>query len=304
MMRISQGDPAGAREDMMVLRRFASLLGREPLLVSQVSSSGLELLSHRIGLAILSSASPDAQECRRLVSDMLATPIRRNFADAAGYSERLTVLDNGTIITGQGLAQLTDEISGARAYYDLFDPASAMESVNAWYDRFTKAWGQRSYPTRTADAYAVLTDLTEQARSAMRSVTTARGAAELLLLPPAARRREVGRLTGTIAAALALPFLEATSRTFTDTEVRGRILLVAAALAAYHAECGRYPDSLAELAPAYLDRVPEDGFIDQPFHYRRTDTGFKLYSVGRDMVDNGGDPRHDADLVLQVGPSN
>ena len=51
----------------------------------------------------------------------------------------------------------------------------------------------------------------------------------------------------------------------------------------------RYPDTLAELVPAYLDPLPADIITGQPLHYRRTEDGqFILYSVGWDETDEGG----------------
>ncbi len=57
-----------------------------------------------------------------------------------------------------------------------------------------------------------------------------------------------------------------------------------AALAAerFRREHGRWPETLAELVPKYLDRVPEDPFAGAPLGYRRTADGVKIYSVGPD----------------------
>jgi hypothetical protein len=70
-----------------------------------------------------------------------------------------------------------------------------------------------------------------------------------------------------------------------------RILELQLALRAYHLDHRQYPDSLSKLTPECLPRVPDDPFADPaPFHYRRAATGFVLYSVGPDGVDNHGTP--------------
>jgi len=52
---------------------------------------------------------------------------------------------------------------------------------------------------------------------------------------------------------------------------------------------GKYPDSLAALAPQYLQPVPHDVIGGQPLHYRLTQDGrFVLYSVGWNETDDGG----------------
>jgi hypothetical protein len=60
------------------------------------------------------------------------------------------------------------------------------------------------------------------------------------------------------------------------------------ALAEYHRRHGRYPESLDNLIPDFLPRLPLDYADLQPLRYHRTDDGYLLYSVGLDGVDDGG----------------
>lgn len=55
-----------------------------------------------------------------------------------------------------------------------------------------------------------------------------------------------------------------------------------------------YPETLAELVPTYLDKVPLDIVNGDPLRYRRDDNGrFTLYSIGLDGNDDGGDLKKD-----------
>ena len=68
-----------------------------------------------------------------------------------------------------------------------------------------------------------------------------------------------------------------------------RFLLLQLALRAYKLENNKFPDSLYELAPNYLTKVPVDPFgNDKLFIYRRTGDKFILYSLGPDCKDDGG----------------
>jgi hypothetical protein len=60
-----------------------------------------------------------------------------------------------------------------------------------------------------------------------------------------------------------------------------------AALAAerFRREQKRWPDSLAELVPKYLGRVPEDAFDGKPLRFRRTEEGVEIFSVGPDNLE-------------------
>ncbi len=100
-----------------------------------------------------------------------------------------------------------------------------------------------------------------------------------------------GNVAGEILPALMLPALE---RVF-EQKCRRQVLITATrlllALKAYKMETGRLPERLDVLVPAYIDAVPRDGFDGQPFRYDR-DEGI-IYSVGKDLVDDGGTGRPD-----------
>ena len=63
------------------------------------------------------------------------------------------------------------------------------------------------------------------------------------------------------------------------------------------------------LAPRYIAKVPVDIFSQSPLHYRRTERGYVVYSVGANRKDDGGKPREpgrymENDLVIQVPAAN
>ncbi len=55
----------------------------------------------------------------------------------------------------------------------------------------------------------------------------------------------------------------------------------------YRETHGRYPAALSELTQ-HGARLPTDPFNDQPYHYRLEGSGFRLWSVGTNGVDDGG----------------
>lgn len=63
---------------------------------------------------------------------------------------------------------------------------------------------------------------------------------------------------------------------------------VALAAERYRRDNGRWPATLEELVPTYLDRVPLDPFDGKPLRLGRFAEGIVIYSVGVDQVDNGG----------------
>jgi hypothetical protein len=61
------------------------------------------------------------------------------------------------------------------------------------------------------------------------------------------------------------------------------------ALKAYKEEKGHLPDSLSELVPKYLPKVPIDPFDGKPLRYSK-EKGI-IYCVGKDLKDSGGSPK-------------
>ncbi len=56
----------------------------------------------------------------------------------------------------------------------------------------------------------------------------------------------------------------------------------------YRQARGRWPESLADLVPAYLTKVPTDPFDGQPLRFTRLADGVAVYSVSADGNDDGG----------------
>lgn len=79
------------------------------------------------------------------------------------------------------------------------------------------------------------------------------------------------------------------------------LTLTACALERYRLANGGHPAALTELVPRFLDRVPSDPMTGEPLRYvRAADGGFKLYSVGGDGMDNGGELEQRTDPPMDL----
>ena len=67
-----------------------------------------------------------------------------------------------------------------------------------------------------------------------------------------------------------------------------RYALAAAAAERFRRDKGRWPETLDELVPAYLARVPADPYDGKPLRFNRLPDGVLVYSVGPDRKDDGG----------------
>ncbi len=65
----------------------------------------------------------------------------------------------------------------------------------------------------------------------------------------------------------------------------------ALAVERYRLATGQLPGQLADLVPIYMKQVPQDPFDGQSLRYSRLGKGYVVYSIGRDLSDNGGQER-------------
>lgn len=88
-----------------------------------------------------------------------------------------------------------------------------------------------------------------------------------------------------------------------DNQAQNAMLLLTLALRAYKLEHGAYPETLTRLTPGYVKAIPDDPFANSgPLRYKRTATGYALYSVGPDGQDDGG--RAIRDYKPTAGPAD
>lgn len=64
--------------------------------------------------------------------------------------------------------------------------------------------------------------------------------------------------------------------------------MLACALERYRLANGQYPESLTALTPQFIEKIPRDVINGGDLIYQRTGTGFSLYSIGWNEIDDGG----------------
>jgi hypothetical protein len=79
---------------------------------------------------------------------------------------------------------------------------------------------------------------------------------------------------------------------FCEMELRSlaqiRAAQTALAIERYRLKVGRPPEGLDSLVPEYLATIPTDPFTGQSLKYRELARGYVVYSVGKDLSDDGG----------------
>lgn len=85
-----------------------------------------------------------------------------------------------------------------------------------------------------------------------------------------------------------------------STEAQRRIVAAEIAATRFRLQHGRMPTELAKLVPDYLPEEPRDPFGEEPLHWRFAEDSLTVWSVGRNLTDDGGEgdfTRREPDLV-------
>jgi hypothetical protein len=98
-----------------------------------------------------------------------------------------------------------------------------------------------------------------------------------------------------LVSRMTLPALSRTHQKFASFESVRRLTCTAIALHQHRLKHGQFPASLGALVPEFLAEVPRDFMDGQPLRYKlQPDGQFRLWSVGEDFKDDGGDATADA----------
>ncbi|MCK4298999.1 MAG: hypothetical protein KAX80_05675, partial [Planctomycetes bacterium] len=105
--------------------------------------------------------------------------------------------------------------------------------------------------------------------------------------------------------AMVLPYLYNTLDLVAYAEASAALARTRLALELYRLSRGDYPDALSDLAPDFLPQIPLDPFDGKPLRYIKSAERVAVYSLGRDLQDDGGSEergtsRRAKDIVFTV----
>jgi len=90
-------------------------------------------------------------------------------------------------------------------------------------------------------------------------------------------------------AAIAVPNGTKALQTFSFNQTKANEAQIVCALERYRLAHGKYPETLGDLTPQFIGKLPHDIIGGQPLKYRRTSDGqCLLYSIGWNETDDGG----------------
>jgi len=292
ILKMRRGDPRGAWDDVLAVHRLARLLGQNPILVCQMEAVGMEETACRAGIVLATTGSMTAAQLRAL-SDKL---------NAFGsVSDVVRTTDEGERFIGLEAAILVSRGVDVRAFFSMgptkrngvyLDTNQMLRDMNTWYDRMVKPKRLPRFQGRKEAQEVFDGEISEFSIKRGRLATSLRMG--LLKFGGALTRRALTEVTSDFMVCCMLPLLTRACDLEDKAKMAFEIEKLAVALACFHAEHGRWPGELKELCPSLLKAVPADRFSVRPLIYKPGEKGYLLYSVGINLIDDGGqcEPRH------------
>jgi hypothetical protein len=307
MLRINEGKADDAWRDLLACHRLARHVGRGAMLIDNLVGIATEGLAQRADIALLDIPVLDSKHLIGYLRELQSLPPMPAVADVLDVGERYSFLDTVMLVDRNG-AGFIREVFGLPGDDDEKLPPGPLEkidwnpglrSANKWFDRLAAASRGKDRPTRE-DLFAMFETDIKDLKSELINSEDLRKALRGVGISPAAR----GKLLGEYLVSSLLPAAWRIQQSADRCEQGRRNLHIAFALAAYRCDHKSYPKSLDDLAPRYLDKVPDDLFTGKPLLYRGFEKSCLVYSVGPNGVDDDGqsprdEPRGD-DIAVRI----
>jgi hypothetical protein len=298
MLKLGQGRPDDAWQDLLACHRLARHVARGPTLIDELVGVAIEWIACKADLAFIERATLDAKQLKSCLRDLQALPPMPMLADKLDLAQRYSFLDLVMILDREGIDYLETLSSSGLviedgqdrwaklftklAFSDIqWDPA--LRNFNQFFDRMSSAMRLKNRDLRekqltniTIDIRALKTSLVEGGHL-VKSILGAKNLGEVK-----------GKYLGDLMICMLSPAVVKVQEAADRTEQIQHNLHLAFALAAYRIDNDRFPRKLDALAPKYLPTVPKDLFSGKALIYRPSADGYLLYSVGVNGRDDDG----------------
>ena len=300
MLKYGSGDIDGAWADLLTAHKIGHHIGQGPLHVDDISGRHTTRLVRRGMAKIAVSGKLTAKQAKRFLAEYNKLPRLDRFP--AMQNRRLFILDTisflaegGSLNTHGGLLDEYRKLNqmAAAASPNLIDWNEVMRAVNRMFDRQVKIYSIPNASERALAREKFVREL-RKVQAEYRNMPEAHYLSKLNDLIKNARKskpQDGSQVTQEVIKLVLMSDFPTFGRVIEHRKfrfMRGELVGVALALAAYKAEKGVYPQTLADLSPAYLKAIPTDRFSDKGLIYKTRDKGYLLYSVGRNLKDDGG----------------
>src|SRR5262249_30861733 len=276
MLRVNDGKVEEAWQDLLACHRLGRQVASGGTGIELVAGIAIDEMACKADLAFLDHSKLESKQVLACLEDLQKLQPMAALADKVDLGERFMLLDTMMMTARHGtpfLQAMSDnswtpdkaDQFKTRLFTRSIDWDPAFRNARHWYDRFAAGLRITDRTARGQEMAAIDQDL-----KALKQQSSGPGVIAKSFMGPKAR----GELIGNILITLLLPAIGKVQDAADRSEQGQRNLHVAFALAAYHRDHGRYPAELDEIAPKYLEKVPDDLFSGEPLIYRLEGNGY------------------------------
>lgn len=285
-MNLATGKTRQAIDDALAIVRLGEHMSAGNTLIESLVGMAIRGIGFRQVLSIARQPETSIDDLRHLRD--LAQKLRKCDVVLTIISkrERLMTLDATSKLIRNGYASedsyyFGDEAAAISMLAKTGDAEAAMTEINALYDEFESIFEQAqtdpSFEFETAyEQIGFRLDV--ETNNPFKNYF-------LMLLNKRARGQQLGKVLG----GLFFPSADAVWNAERRVNSELNLLRLAIEIEIYKRSNDRYPETLDQLVPNQLTEIPSDPFArTQEYGYRKTDTGYRVYSFGNNQVDDGG----------------
>ena len=338
MLRLAEGNVAGAKDDLIACHRLGRLIGNSPCLISALVSGYVDGFGFRGDAALMQHGKLTAREALAYQAQLRTLPPLPMMLDKFDRFERFSFLEGikatirnsprqfpippGVQMPGpEEAARRASEywnavLRAGNAEFDKWSAAvrrPAWERQQAFYDLgeglkkdASDILGKEMFDQIMADPTQTKLIAESLRKRMLEYAADPSGASKLPgTIFKAKTPDAAGRLMGKVLVCLLLPAINAACAAEDRGNARQTLEQVGLALVAYRADHSVFPARLKALVPKYLAAVPTDPCTGEALRYDWKVNRFRLYSLGPNGADEGGrgydsQPPGD-DILLQGG---
>lgn len=288
MLRLGSGQYDEAWDDLLTAARLGRLMGQGIVWTEQRAGHAVQGTALTGMFEFLEAAPLDAQQAQTYRAALAELPLRSSLADAMNHDIRIftinCVLSSATDPQEINSIAKMEELDPAdAAWIWKADFNSALRVVNRRYDRCMAVLRMEFGPDRLRQAETLEDQLQSQKPDLKGVVAVAKHLASdgdvSQFLGEELGKYYAYRMSLDISDLVVFDTTIGQQRVLVDTGL---------ALAAWRADHGEFPRELSDLVPDYLPELPRDYFSEDAVRYARTPSGYVLYSVGENGIDESG----------------
>ena len=298
MLRLANNQPEAAWADIIACHRLGHLVAEGPTAIETLVGHAIAGIAAEATLVYIDHVKPDAKESALLAKQLDQLPMFKPIAEKIDFFDRYIYLDIIQRVAGADKPnmKLLIEMTGVDNSNDssikkvmskyslkLTDWNMVLTNGNATYDRLVKTMrienlaAQKSALEEFEDNLQSRSDKLKSPLRIIGEIAAAKNGPQGL-----------GKIVDDVLTSILLPGLSRLNVADHQASQVHDHLLVALALAVYHADHGEYPANLAALKPRYLEELPIDRFSGKALIYRPGQQSYLFYSIGRNQQDEQG----------------